>query len=171
MRNSTATDRNHATSGTGALRFGAACFFIATLPFVWQGVVAWRDDDRLRDVVIDFFQALADGRRDAARTHLSPDLQQQFSQSSPSADQITRDVHIQIVTVDQNDDRATVKVSIGKQGFSLKPTVRLKRVADAAWKIIAIDGGDTDPRWQKMQGGAPDEGLADQLAEKLQAGG
>lgn len=157
-------------SGTWALRFGLLCIVVATLPFVWQGIAGWRDDDRLRSVVVDFFQSLSEGRRDAAARHLSPELQQRLLHSEHVAGLVTQDVRIQIISVKQDLNQAQVQATIGKQGFSLKPTVHLRRDAASTWMITEIDSVEVDPRWTKMrerEHQAADEELAGELAKKL----
>lgn len=153
-------------SGTWALRFGVLCFALATLPFVWQGVVSWRQNDELRNVATEFFQAVADGRQQAALRQLSPELQVSFQNTKPAATPGTR---IQILAIHHDASTATVKLSIGKQGFVLRPTLHLARGADARWKIVGIDGLEVDPQWTKMQDRADDEKLAEQLADGLRA--
>lgn len=162
------TEPNASRPGTWALRFGLLCIVVATLPFAWQGIAHWRDDDQVRGVVIGFFQRLAEGRRSAALRYLSPELQRQFSESPGQADTVTAGVSIQVLDIHRHGDEAIVNASIGKQGYSLRPMIRLHR-NQSTWTIVAIDGVEVDPRWIKMQARIEGEELADELAEKLHA--
>lgn len=163
-----------ATPGRWALRLGLGCLALALVPFVLKAFAAWRNDGEIRVVVLSFFQAVADGRPAEALTHFSDRfrsaLRDHVRASAGLSGVVTDEVQIHVLSVDQQTDRAaSAQVSISKQGFSLKPTVRLQRTKDSTWKIVRIDDVDVDPHWIRIQAHEAGEQLAEEFSEKLDA--
>lgn len=157
-----------------SLWLGIACLLALGLPFALQVWNAWQEQTVVRGTVTEFFQAVADGRRDDALSRLA-DVDHFSGEKgvlSPFIDEgkSMGDVAIQVSEVNVDAKHASARVVISKDGFSLKPTVSLIRETLGPWRITRIDGVAVDPRWTRLQDGKlreADEALADELGVQL----
>ena len=152
----------------------AVCLSLVALPFAVRGISAWRDDDLVRQAAIRFFREVAAGRKEAALSCLSEDYRSALTREEKTRLatpwHLTEGVDIRVLSVERQADSVAVRLSIAKSGFSLRPTVRLQRSHDGAWRIVEIEGNDVDPRWlrrQEREAREAEESLADELAKKL----
>jgi hypothetical protein len=155
---------------------GMVCLIVIGLPFLMRGWNAWQDDAAVRDTVAQFFQAVADGRKDDALTYFSDGAKYALAVQGrdPAADdwKPTGELSVRCSAVTIDADEAVARLVITKDNFTLKPTVSLCRKEAGPWRIKRIDGNVVDPRWPRLQESRrreADETLADELTGKLQA--
>ena len=155
---------------------GIAGIAIVLIPYLDQAIADWREDQRLRKTVLDFFQAVAEGRKDTTLGLLS----EEYRSAVESGWHRTFDEHwrptdgvvYQILSVRRNDAEADVRIAVVRSTFSLKPTVHLRRLPEDVWRITRIDGLVIDPRWVRWKESEEEDdqsNLTDELAEKLHA--
>ena len=156
------------------LWLGLVCLAVAAAPQILEGLSAWRTDDVLRKTVGDFFEEVALGRKDAALAYLSDEYRSAIQPGGFPADdqpwQPSDEFSSRILSVRQSSTTAEVQIALAKSGFSLKPTVHLRRLPDHSWRITRIEGVDVDPhwtRWKARELQEAEESLAEELAEKL----
>jgi hypothetical protein len=155
---------------------GVACLVAVAIPYIDRALSEWREDHRLRTTVLHFFNAVAQGRKDAALNCLAPEYRTAVEAGwDPAFNQHwqpTEDVAFQVLAVEREAATAQVRMAIVKSTFSLKPIVHLRRVREDAWQITRIEGVTVDPRWirwSEREARETQQRLADELAEKLQA--
>ena len=162
--------------GGWLFRIGLVLLAIVAAPFLYRGLLAWRADGAARATAESFFQALADNRKNAAFELLAADYRRQVEQDwQPGFDdswQKSDGLTIRTLKSAVTNDRAEVQVSISKGGFSIKPRLKLQRLAAGGWRITEITQADVDPRWKRYQdqeAQQADESAAQELQQQLGA--
>ncbi len=164
--------------GGWLFRIGLALLAIVAAPFLYRGILHWRADDAARATAESFFQALADNRKSDAfqllasdyRRQIEQDWQPGFNDSWQKSDGLT----IRTLQSAVTNDQADVQVSISKDGFSIKPRLKLQRSPVGHWRIMEITQADVDPRWKRYQereAEQADESTARELQQQLDAAG
>lgn len=166
----------HRSPGRVWFRIGLALFAIAISPFAYRGWNVWREDDRLRDTSLAFMSDVSAGRKDQALRHLANDYRRQVERDwKADFDRVweaTGDLSLRVMSVTRRDNRAEVRVSVAKSGFSIEPLLHLQRIGNGDWKITGLDDVDVDPRWRRYQEQEAEDAaaaMADDLAQKLEA--
>lgn len=155
-------------------RLGLACLVLAALPWLVRGWNARQADDEVRALVSRFIEDVAQGRRDSALASLSDD----YRATLPAGESFPAEstwlpsdpFSFQILTLRRSSAAAEVQVVLASSGFTVKPIIGLRRQPDHTWRIARIDGVAVDPHWTRFlerERRLADEGLAEELAEKL----
>ncbi len=121
-----------------------------------------------------FMAALTEGDRATLLTLLPPEnraaLEDSDSDEHPLQWVQETGVTYRIHHIDMQGEVADVRLWIEKDGFNLKPLLRLKQSDTGVWKVAGIDDLDIDRRWEDLQrerGREDGEQLAEELAEAL----
>lgn len=116
----------------------------------------------------DFLQAVMDGDRSAARTYLSADLlKADEARSSTEPWKVQSDTRLMIESAVVDGPRATVKASLERDSYHLRPVLTLEQTGTGPWKIIRITGLQDDPSWIRDRDLRSNEALADDIAKAL----
>lgn len=116
----------------------------------------------------DFLQAVMDGDRSAARTYLSADLRKaDEARSGTEPWKVQSDTRLTIESAVVDGLRATVKASLERDSYHLRPVLTLEQTGTGPWKIIRITGLEDDPSWIRDRDLRSNEALADDIAKAL----
>ena len=136
------------------------------------GVQRWIDAHAAENVVRSLMNAVVDGDRATALSLLSADrrdlLDSRLASQSPASDWSRQTgVSYEILAVQVQGDAAQASVRMEKDGFTLEPTIYLRRNATSRWKVDLVEGMQVDPRYlQRRRAHEREQGK--QLANRLQ---
>lgn len=119
-------------------------------------------------VARDFLQAVVDGNRSEARTYLSDDLRKaDEARSSIEPWKVQLDTRVTIENAAIDGRRATVKASLERDSYHLRPVLTLEQTGSGPWKIVQIGGLEEDPSWLRDRDIRRNEALADDISKAL----
>lgn len=119
-------------------------------------------------VARDFLQAVIDGNRSEARTFLSDDLRKaDEARSSIEPWKVQLDTRVTIESAAIDGRRATVKASLERDSYHLRPVLTLEQTGSGPWKIVRIGGLEEDPSWLRDRDIRRNEALADDISKAL----
>ncbi len=163
---------SHHTAGSPPRRLGRRWAIVALLLtgslLVAAGAQKWLASRQPVAAIDALFESIRDGDRQRYLRLLLPEWRERLEAAGTAEAAWTPEPgltwRIHRLTVRGNDAEAEVWVE--KDGFLVKPRVRLKRSEAHVWHVAAVEPFDVDPRWADLQQ-ARDEELARTLSERL----
>lgn len=146
---------------------GVALLGLAALAAALYGMA--RPAQSVERVARQFLQAVIDGDRATARTLLSEELRHADEARTPSEPwKRQTGAGLKIESVSLGERQATVVAVLSRNGYDLRPTLKLEQTGSGAWQIFAIGGLAQDPSWLRDREVRSNEVLAEDIARALE---
>lgn len=87
--------------------------------------------------------------------------------SSTEPWKVQSDTRLTITSSEIDGHHATVKASLERDSYHLRPVLTLEQAGTGPWKIIRIGGLEEDPSWLRDRDIRSNEALAEDIAKAL----